>query len=187
MADLLAGRAQLIVGSLLPTVPHFKTGKLRPLSVTTAKRWYSLPDIPTVAETVPGYEVELWFGVMAPRGTPQAVIDQLNGAVNKMAQDADMKKNLEQQGMVPSGGAPARFAERIRKDYDRWTNVVSACRRCNQHKGNRLLHEIDMELLALPFQPNRAEYLALTNSRRIRADQQDYLSDMFSANYRALA
>jgi tripartite-type tricarboxylate transporter receptor subunit TctC len=124
MADLLAGRAQLIVGSLLPTVPHFKTGKLRPLSVTTAKRWYSLPDIPTVAETVPGYEVELWFGVMAPRGTPQAVIDQLNGAVNKMAQDADMKKNLEQQGMVPSGGAPARFAERIRKDYDRWTNVV---------------------------------------------------------------
>lgn len=70
---------------------------------------------------------------------------------------------------------------------DRWANVVSACRRCNQHKGNRLLHEINMELLALPFQPNRAEYLALTNSRRIRADQQDYLSDMFSDNYRMVS
>ncbi len=124
MADLLAGRAQLIVGSLLPTLPHFKTGKLRPLGVTTAKRWYSLPDVPTVAETLPGYEVELWFGVMIPRGTPQPVIDQLNGVVNKMVQDADMKKNLEAQGMVPSGGPPAKFAERIRKDYDRWTKVV---------------------------------------------------------------
>ena len=124
MADLLSGRAQLIVGSLLPTVPHFKTGKLRPLSVTTAKRWYSLPDVPTVAETVPGYEVELWFGVMAPRGTPQPIIDQLNGAVNKMLQAPDMKANLEKQGMVPSGGAPSRFADRIRKDYDRWVRVV---------------------------------------------------------------
>ena len=107
MADLLAGRAQLIVGSLLPTLPHFKTGKLRPLGVTTAKRWYSLPNVPTVAESLPGYEVELWFGVMIPRGTPQPVIDQLNGAVNKMVQDADMKKNLEAQGMVASGGTPA--------------------------------------------------------------------------------
>lgn len=124
MTDLLSGRAQLIVGSLLPTVPHFKTGKLRPLAVTTAKRWYSLPDTPTVAETVPGYEVELWFGVMAPRGTPQPIIDQLNGTVNKMIQEADMKKNLEAQGMVPSGGPPSRFTDRIRKDYERWVRVV---------------------------------------------------------------
>ena len=124
MTDLLSGRAQLIVGSLLPTVPHFKTGKLRPLAVTTAKRWYSLPDTPTVAETVPGYEVELWFGVMAPRGTPQPIIDQLNGAVNKLVQEPDMKKNLEAQGMAPSGGPPSRFNDRIRKDYDRWVRVV---------------------------------------------------------------
>jgi tripartite-type tricarboxylate transporter receptor subunit TctC len=124
MTDLLSGRAQLIVGSLLPTLPHFKTGKLRPLGVTTTKRWYSLPDVPTVAESLPGYEVELWFGVMAPRGTPQPIIDQLNGAVNKMVQEPEMKKNLDAQGMVPSGGAPAKFTERIRKDYDRWTRVV---------------------------------------------------------------
>jgi tripartite-type tricarboxylate transporter receptor subunit TctC len=125
MTDLLSGRAQLIVGSLLPTLPHFKTGKLRPLAVTTVKRWYSLPDIPTLGETLPGYEVELWFGVMAPRGTPQPVIDALNGAVNKMLQEPEMKKNLDAQGMVPSGGTPARFGERIRKDYERWLKVVA--------------------------------------------------------------
>lgn len=125
MTDLLSGRAQLIVGSLLPTLPHFKTGKLRPLAVTTVKRWYSLPDIPTLGETLPGYEVELWFGVMAPRGTPQPVIDALNGALNKMLQEPEMKKNLDAQGMVPSGGTPAKFGERIRKDYERWLKVVA--------------------------------------------------------------
>ncbi len=124
MADLLAGRCQLIVGSLLPTVPHFKTGKLRPLAVTTAKRWYSLPDVPTLAETLPGYEVELWFGVMAPKGTPRAVIDRLNATVNKFLQEPDMKKNLDAQGMVPSGGAPEKFDQRIRGDYERWLKVV---------------------------------------------------------------
>jgi tripartite-type tricarboxylate transporter receptor subunit TctC len=124
MADLLAGRCQLIVGSLLPTTPHFKTGKLRPLAVTTAKRWYSLPDVPTLNDTLPGYEVELWFGVMAPKGTPRPILDTLNGAVNKIIQQPDMKKNLEAQGMVPSGGSPEKFDKRIRGDYERWVKVV---------------------------------------------------------------
>jgi tripartite-type tricarboxylate transporter receptor subunit TctC len=124
MADLLSGQAQLIVGSLLPTLPHFQTGKLRPLAVTTAKRWYSLPNVPTLAETLPGYEVELWFGMMAPRGTPAAVIDRLNSVVNKILQEAEMKKNLEAQGMVASGGTPERFGKRIRGDYENWIKVV---------------------------------------------------------------
>jgi len=124
MSDLLSGQAQLIVGSLLPTLPHFQTGKLRPLAVTTAKRWYSLPNVPTMAETLPAYEVELWFGMMAPRGTPGPVIERLNTTVNKILQEVDMKKNLEAQGMVPSGGAPERFAKRIRGDYENWVKVV---------------------------------------------------------------
>lgn len=69
---------------------------------------------------------------------------------------------------------------------DRWENVVTACRRCNQHKGSRLLEEIGWELLALPYRPNNAEYLALINSRRILADQMDFLATQFSANGRAL-
>jgi tripartite-type tricarboxylate transporter receptor subunit TctC len=124
MFDLLSGQCQLIVGSLLPTLPYFQNGKLRPLAVTTAKRWYSLPDVPTMAETLPGYEVELWFGVMAPKGTPPTMIERLNTGVNKFLQEPEMKKNLDAQGMIPSGGTPEKFGQRIRKDYERWLRVV---------------------------------------------------------------
>ncbi len=125
MTDLLSGQAPIIVGSLLPIVPHAGPGgKLRVLAVTTAKRWYSLPNVPTLGETVPGYEVELWFGAMAPRGTPQPVIDALNSAINKILQEPDMKKNLDAQGMVPTGGTPQQFNDRIQREYGRWTKVV---------------------------------------------------------------
>ena len=124
MTDLLAGQAPIIVGSLLPIMPHVGSGKLRALGVTTAMRWYSLPNVPTISETIPGYEVELWFGAMAPRNTPQAIVDMLNGAINKILLDADMKKNLESQGMVATGGTPAKFNERIQREYARWINVV---------------------------------------------------------------
>jgi tripartite-type tricarboxylate transporter receptor subunit TctC len=124
MSDLLSGQAPIIVGSLLPVVPHIGTGKLRALGVTTAKRWYSLPSVPTVGETIPGYEVELWFGLMAPRDTPPSIIHTLNKAVNEALQDADMKKNLNAQGLASTGGEPQHFNQRIRKDYDRWVKVV---------------------------------------------------------------
>jgi tripartite-type tricarboxylate transporter receptor subunit TctC len=124
MADLLSGQVPVIVGSLLPVTPHLSTGRLRGLAVTTAKRWHTLPNVPTVAETVPGYEVVLWFGTMTPRGTPQPIIDRLNAGINKALQDAQIKKNLAGDGMTPSGGTPQQFGERIRKDYDRWVKVV---------------------------------------------------------------
>jgi len=124
MGDLLSGQVPIIVGSLLPVTPHLGTGRLRALAVTTAKRWYSLPNVPTLGETLPGYEVELWFGTMTPRGTPQPIIDRINGIVNKALESAEIKKNLEQQGMVPTGGTPQKFGERIRKEYDRWVKVV---------------------------------------------------------------
>jgi tripartite-type tricarboxylate transporter receptor subunit TctC len=125
MTDLLAGQAPIIVGSLLPVTPHVGTGKLRALGVTTAKRWYSLPNVPTVGEAIPGYEVELWFGAMAPKGMPQAIVDTLNGAINKILSDADMKKNLEAQGMIATGGTPAKFNERIQREYGRWVKIVA--------------------------------------------------------------
>jgi tripartite-type tricarboxylate transporter receptor subunit TctC len=124
MTDLLSGQVPVIVGSLLPIMPHLSTGKLRALAVTTAKRWYSLPDLPTVDETLPGYDVALWFGTMAPRGTPQPIIGRLNAAINKALQDPLIKKNLEKDGMHPSGGTPQQFGDRIRKDYDSWAKVV---------------------------------------------------------------
>lgn len=82
--------------------------------------------------------------------------------------------NLSRDHVVPKS----------RGGRDRWENVVSACRRCNQHKGDRMLNEIDMELIALPYRPNFAEYLALTNSKRIRGDQMEFLRPQFSKNSR---
>ncbi|HTD92004.1 MAG TPA: tripartite tricarboxylate transporter substrate binding protein [Burkholderiales bacterium] len=122
--DLLSGQTPVIVGSLLPVVPHIASGKLRALAVTTAKRWYSIPNVPTMSETLPGYEVELWFGALTTRGTPPAVIDQLNAAVNKVLLEPDMKKNLDSQGMIATGGTPAKFGQRVRSDYERWVKLV---------------------------------------------------------------
>jgi len=125
MSDLLSGQVPIIVGSLLPVTPHLATGRLRALAVTTTKRWYSLPNVPTLGETLPGYEVELWFGTMAPRGTPQPIIERLNDVINKALAGSGMKKNLEQQGMAPTGGTPQKFGERIHKEYERWVKVVT--------------------------------------------------------------
>lgn len=124
MADLLSGQVPIIVGSMLPIVPHLKTGRLRALGVTTAARWPSLPDVPAVNETIKGYEVVLWFGTMAPRGTPKPVLDRLNGAINDALKQDDIKKTLEADGMQPTGGAPEAFGKRIRADYERWLKVV---------------------------------------------------------------
>lgn len=124
MTELLSGQVPIIVGSLLPVVPFIENGKLRALAVTTAKRWYSVPNIPTVGETLPGYEVELWFGTMAPRGTPKPIIDRLNAAINKALEQPEMKKSLETQGMIATGGAPEKFGERINKEHARWVKVV---------------------------------------------------------------
>jgi len=124
MTDLLSGQVPVIVGSLLPVTPYIHNGRLRGLAVTTAKRWYTMPDLPTIAETLPGYEVVLWFGAMAPKGTPQPIMDRLNQAINKALQDPQVKKNLETDGMIASGGPAQNFDSRIRKDYDRWLKVV---------------------------------------------------------------
>lgn len=124
MADILSGQAPIIIGSLLPVVPQLKANKLRALAVTTEKRWHSLPDIPTVAETLPGYDVTLWFGTMGPRGIPQPVIDRLNGAINEALKQPDVAKRLADDGMVATGGAPKVLGDRARKDYDRWVVLV---------------------------------------------------------------
>jgi tripartite-type tricarboxylate transporter receptor subunit TctC len=126
MIDVLSGQAPIMVGSMLPVVPHIQGGRLRGLAVTTAKRWYSLPDIPPLGDTIPGYNVELWFGTMTPIGTPPSVIKAINAVINKALDSPEIKKNLEKDGMVPTGGAPEKFGERINKDYSNWIKVVKS-------------------------------------------------------------
>lgn len=122
--DLIGGQVHFTFGSYSTAEGFVKSGRLRALASTSAKRFSLLPELPTIAETLPGYEVELWFGVMAPTGTPPAIIGRLNATVNAILRDVEMKKNLESHGMTTAGGTPARFAERMGKDYDRWVEVV---------------------------------------------------------------
>jgi tripartite-type tricarboxylate transporter receptor subunit TctC len=124
MADILSGQAPIIVGSLLPVIPQLKVGRLRALAVTTEKRWHSLPEIPAVSETLPGYDVTLWFGTMAPRGLPQPVLDRLNSAINEALAQPDVAKRLSADGMIATGGAPKVLGDRARKDYERWVKLV---------------------------------------------------------------
>jgi len=124
MADILSGQVPVIVGSLLPVTPYVKSGRLRALGVTTAKRWYSLPEVPAIAETYPGFEVVLWFGMMVPKGTPQPIVERLNGAINEILRMDDVKKSLDAEGMQATGGTPEAYGKRIRDDYERWVKLV---------------------------------------------------------------
>ena len=124
MPEFIAGQTDLMVGGMLGSQPFYESGRLRAIAVTTAQRWPSLPQLPAIAETLPGYESGTYYGLFAPKGTPQAIVDRLNSEVNKILVDGSIKKGLEANGMAPTGGTPARLAQRVKKEYDGWVKVV---------------------------------------------------------------
>lgn len=124
LTDLIAGQTHLTLGAYSTAEPHLKSGRLRALVVTGAQRSRLLPDVPAAAETLPGLDVELWFGLMAPARTPAAIVDRLNRALNALLEDAAMNKYLANQGLTSSSGTPQKFGERIRRDYENWVKVV---------------------------------------------------------------
>ena len=124
MPDLLKGETHLILGGLSPLLPYIQQGRLRGLAVTTAKRWYAVPDLPTLSETIPGFVVESWFGLVAPKRTPAAIVTQLNDGANRMLADVETKKALDALGIAPAGGTSDEFGKLIRGDYARALNVV---------------------------------------------------------------
>ena len=124
MPELLAGQTQIMVAGMLGAQPFYTSGRLRALAVTTPKRWPSLPDLPAIAETLPGYDSGTYYGMFLPKGTPPAIVTRLNTEVNKILQDGGIKNTLEAQGMAPAGGTPAAFAGRVKKEYDDWVKVV---------------------------------------------------------------
>ena len=103
---------------------HLKTGRLRALGVSSAKRLPSLPDVPAIAETVPGYEARGWNGILAPAGTPKDIIDKLNRNIVLVLQSPEFLKQLATEGAVPVGNSPAEFATVIRADIQKWAKVV---------------------------------------------------------------
>ena len=124
MPDLLKGETQVTMTGLLPILPHVQQGRLRGLAVTTAKRWYSVPDIPTISETVPGFVAESWFALLAPKRTPAAIVARLNEAVNQMLNEPETKKALDALGIAPSGSTPAQLDATIRAEHVRALKVV---------------------------------------------------------------
>jgi tripartite-type tricarboxylate transporter receptor subunit TctC len=105
--------------------PNVKAGQVRALGTSAAKRSTVLPDIPTIAEAgVPGYESTIWLGIMAPAGTPKAIVEKLNAEINKAITRSDVKEAWDKQGAVPLVMTPAEFDAYLRKDIEKWAHVV---------------------------------------------------------------
>jgi tripartite-type tricarboxylate transporter receptor subunit TctC len=125
ITDLVAGRVQVMADNINSIGPHVKSGRLRGLAVTSAKRVPAFADLPTVAEAgVPGFDVSAWAGVIVPAGTPRAIVARLNAEVNKALADPAVRDKLPDLGLIVAGGTPEQFAEHIRKESVRWADVV---------------------------------------------------------------
>ena len=124
MQDLLTNRVQVIFDNLPGSMAHIKAGTLRALGVTAGKRAEALPDVPTIGETVPGYEAVIWYGIVAPKGTPPEVVDTLNTAVNAVLTDPQLKAKLAALGGEPMPMTPAQFGKLIADETEKWAKVV---------------------------------------------------------------
>jgi tripartite-type tricarboxylate transporter receptor subunit TctC len=124
LTDLMGGQVQVLFDNMPSSLEYLKAGKLRPLAVTTATRSDALPGIPTVAETVPGYEASAWFGLGAPKGTPAEIVDKLNAAVNAGLADPKLKVRLVDLGGTMLTGPPADFGKLIGEETEKWAKVV---------------------------------------------------------------
>lgn len=124
ITDLIAGQVSVTIASAVPLAPQVRAGKLRGMAVTSPRRSPSFPDLPAIAETVPGYEVVNWFGIIAPVGVPKSVISRLNQELNAALASADLRKRLSRQGADAVGGTAADFARVIESDFAKWAKVV---------------------------------------------------------------
>ena len=125
LTDLISGQVQVMFDNMPSSIEHIRAGKLRALGVTTAKRSPALPDVPTVADTVPGYEASAWFG-MAPKGTPPEAVNKLNKAINAALADPNIQARLADLGGIVMAGTPADFGQVIVEETEKWAKVVKA-------------------------------------------------------------
>jgi len=125
LTDVISGQVQLYVSSVPSVLQQIRTGKLRPLAVTSDKRVDDLPQTPTVGEAgYKGFDAVTWFGFLAPAGTPKDAIARLNAEFNKALQQPELRKRLGDEGADPLGGTPEQFAQLIREDIGRWGKIV---------------------------------------------------------------
>jgi tripartite-type tricarboxylate transporter receptor subunit TctC len=126
LTDLIAARVQVYFDLMPNSIAHVRSGKVRPLAITTATRSGALPDLPSVGDFVPGYEVNTWFGVGAPRGTPADIVDKLNEEINAALADPQMKARLAELGGTVLAGTPADFEKLIADETEKWARVIRA-------------------------------------------------------------
>jgi len=125
LLGLLAGQVQMVVIGPPAAAPQLRSGKLRALAVLTKERYAGLPDVPTAAEAgMPEFEVDTWYGVLAPTGVPREIVTQLNGEFTKMMQGADMRDRLATMGIQPLSSTPEQFGEFIKAEAAKWAEVV---------------------------------------------------------------
>ena len=126
MTDLIAGQIALSFPTIPSALPHVHTGKLRAMGVTSAKRVGALPEIPAIAETVTGYDGSAWYGVLAPAGTPAAIVTRLHTELMTALRTADLKDKLVSQGLEPASYMPEEFSALIVSELAKWAKVVAA-------------------------------------------------------------
>jgi tripartite-type tricarboxylate transporter receptor subunit TctC len=125
LRDLLAGRIQFMFATIPSVVQHIAAGKLRAIAVSSLKRSRSMPDVPTVSESgFPGFEAGSWFGFFGPKGTPENVTEQINRAVNEILQVPAIEQQMVAQGADPVGGTPEQFGQFVKRETDKWRQVV---------------------------------------------------------------
>ena len=127
LTDLLGGQINMMVSTFASALPHVKSGRMRALGVTTAKRSPAAPDVPTLIEGgVAGYDYSTWYGLLAPAGTPKPIIDMLNATNRKVLARDDIKQKLESQGVDPIVNTPAEFSAYMKSETEKWGKVVKA-------------------------------------------------------------
>lgn len=124
VSDLLAGQVQIMVDGLPSALPHVKAGKLRAIALTSLRRAPSLPELPTIAETYPGFYADAWSGLFAPKGTPQPVVDKLSAEVQRILKLPDVREKLMALGAEPVGSTQVDFAAHVKREIDKWAKVV---------------------------------------------------------------
>jgi tripartite-type tricarboxylate transporter receptor subunit TctC len=122
--DTISGTVNMTLSDMVPFVPHIQSGKLRALAQTTAQRSRLLPDLPTVAETLPGYDATSWYGIMAPAGTPAAIVQRINQELTKILQQADVRTRYAGLGVDPVIQSPEQFAQFINSEQAKWADVI---------------------------------------------------------------
>jgi tripartite-type tricarboxylate transporter receptor subunit TctC len=125
---VVAGEVQMSAISMVPSLPHIKAGRLRPLGVSTPKRLSLIPDVPSISESLPGFEVVHWYGMWAPKGTPKAIVAYWNKEVAKVLNTDQMKRQMGTEGLEAGGGPPQQLYDTIKPAVEKWRRVIKEAR-----------------------------------------------------------